>query len=98
MILEIATINIKPGTQADFEKSLKQAQAVIRQSGGYVGHEFQQCIEEPNRYVLLIQWANLEAHTEGFRQSELFKEWRALIGGFFAEVPSVEHYQLKFKQ
>lgn len=95
MVLELATIDIKQGTNADFEANLAQAQSVISQSEGYIGHEFQKCIERDNRYVLLIKWATLEAHTEGFRGSELFKEWRALIGPFFDNPPLVEHYELK---
>ncbi len=95
MVLELATIDIKQGTNADFEANLAQAQNVISQSEGYIGHEFQKCIERDNRYVLLIKWETLEAHTEGFRGSELFKEWRALIGPFFENPPLVEHYELK---
>jgi heme-degrading monooxygenase HmoA len=97
MILELATIDIKQGTNADFEQNLEKAQYVISQSKGYLGHEFQKCIERDNRYILLIKWANLKAHTEGFRNSELFKEWRALIGPFFENPPVVEHFDLKFK-
>jgi heme-degrading monooxygenase HmoA len=95
MILELATIDIKQGTNADFEANLAQAQSVISRSEGYIGHEFQKCMERDNRYILLIKWATLEAHTEGFRGSELFKEWRALIGPFFENPPLVEHYALK---
>ena len=95
MVLELATIDIKQGTNADFEANLAQAQHVISQSEGYIGHEFQKCMERDNRYILLIKWATLEAHTEGFRGSELFKEWRALIGLFFDNPPLVEHYELK---
>ena len=98
MVLELATIDIKPGTNADFEKNLEQAQNVISQSEGYIGHEFQKCIERDNRYILLIRWTTLEAHTEGFRGSELFKEWRALIGPFFENSPVVEHFELKFNR
>lgn len=97
MILEVATIDIKPGTNAEFEQNLEKAQAVISQSEGYLGHQFQKCIEQENRYVLLIRWENLEAHTIGFRGSELFKEWRALIGPFFENLPLVQHYELKFE-
>ncbi len=95
MILELATIDIKQGTNADFETNLAQAQYVISKSEGYIGHEFQKCMERDNRYILLIKWTTLEAHTEGFRGSELFKEWRALIGPFFENPPLVEHYELK---
>lgn len=97
MILELATIDIKQGTNAEFEQNLEKAQAVISQSEGYLGHQFQKCVEQENRYILLIRWENLEAHTLGFRGSELFKEWRALIGPFFENPPLVQHYELKFE-
>jgi heme-degrading monooxygenase HmoA len=97
MVLELATIDIKIGANADFEKNLKQAQQVLARAEGYIGHQFQKCIERDNRYILLIQWVSLEAHTEGFRNSELFKEWRGLIGQFFENPPLVEHFDLKFE-
>lgn len=93
MILELAKITIKIGTQNEFEEALAKAQEMLKRSDGYISHEFKKCMEESNRYILLINWESLEAHTEGFRKSELFKEWRALIGGFFAEPPIVFHYQ-----
>ena len=98
MILELATIDIKKNTNAEFEQSLEKAQNVISKSGGYKGHEFQKCIEQDNRYVLLIRWQTLEDHTKGFRESDLFKEWRALIGPFFESAPVVQHYELKFEK
>ena len=97
MVLELATIDIKQGTNADFEANLDKAQHVISQSEGYLGHQFQKCIEQENRYILLIRWTTLAAHTEGFRGSPLFLEWRALIGPFFEKPPVVEHFELKFE-
>ena len=96
MVLELAKIDIKSGMNAEFEQYLAQAQAVLQRADGYISHEFHRCIETPNRYILLIKWVSLEAHTEGFRGSELFTEWRALIGSFFENPPSVEHFELKF--
>jgi len=97
MILEAATIDIIPGTNKAFEDNLAKAQFVISRSGGYIGHQFQKCIEQDNRYLLLIRWQTLEDHTKGFRESDLFKEWRALIGPFFETTPHVQHYELKFQ-
>jgi heme-degrading monooxygenase HmoA len=94
MILEIATIDIKNGTNADFEKNLTQAQSVISKAEGYISHEFQHCLEQENRYVLLIRWETLEAHTIGFRGSPLFVEWRGLIGSFFEVPPTVQHFKV----
>ena len=90
-VLELATVDIKPGMNAEFEQNLEKAQAVISQSKGYLGHDFKKCIEQQNRYVLLIRWESIEAHTIGFRESELFKEWRGLIGPFLENPPVVLH-------
>ena len=97
MILELATIDIKNGTNTNFEINLEKAQKVISRSKGYIRHQFHKCVEQENRYVLLIHWETLEDHTVGFRESELFKEWRGLIGPFFEAPPVVQHYQLKFQ-
>ena len=97
MILELATIDIKKATNKDFESALENAQHIISKSKGYISHQFHQCMEQDNRYVLLIRWETLEDHTKGFRESELFKEWRALIGPYFENPPFVQHYELKFE-
>lgn len=96
MVLELATIDIKPGENADFEHNLMLAQQVLQQAEGYLSHEFQRCIEQDNRYILLIKWVNLEAHTIGFRESDLFKQWRGYIGRFFETPPHVQHFEMKF--
>lgn len=93
MILEIATLKIKLDKKAEFEAVLHKAQDILKAAEGYIRHDFQHCIEEEDKYVLLIQWESLEAHTEGFRKSELFKQWREMIGGFFSEAPQVLHYE-----
>lgn len=93
MILELVTINIKPNEQKAFEEALHKAQDIIKQAKGYLSHEFQHCIEEKDKYILLIRWETLEAHMEDFRNSELYKEWRALIGEYFAEPPQVLHFE-----
>jgi heme-degrading monooxygenase HmoA len=50
-------------------------------------------IESPERYVLLLAWDTLEDHTVAFRASPLFHEWRGLVSEFFAQAPSVEHFE-----
>jgi heme-degrading monooxygenase HmoA len=92
MILELARIDIKEGTNQEFEAALEIAKGVISQSKGFQSISVKNCIEQSNRYILLIYWETLEDHTVGFRESELFKEWRALIGPFFLEPPLVQHF------
>jgi heme-degrading monooxygenase HmoA len=61
---------------------------------GFIRYELRSGIERPTRYLLLIQWETLEAHTVTFRQSENFTHHRALISPYFAQAPLVEHFSL----
>jgi len=93
MILEVAILTVHAGQGSAFEAAMVKAAPVIAGSPGYLGHELRRCVETPGRYVLLVQWQTLEAHTVGFRQSPAFAEWRQMIGSYFAEPPVVEHYE-----
>mgnify|MGYP001612955729 CR=1 FL=1 len=95
MILEIADIRIQPGQQAAFEEAIQRAaSSVISQAAGMLGWTVSRGIESPERYTLQVVWATLEDHTVGFREGPLFAQWRAIIGPFFAQPPSVEHFSL----
>jgi heme-degrading monooxygenase HmoA len=93
MILEVAMLTVHAGQERAFEEAMGKAAPVIASARGYLGHELRRCVETPERYLLLVQWETLEAHTAGFRQSPAFVRWRELIGGFFAAPPMVEHYE-----
>jgi heme-degrading monooxygenase HmoA len=93
MILEAAVLQVREGEGAAFEAAMAKAAPVIAGTAGYLSHEVQRCMETPGRYLLLVRWDTLEAHTVGFRMSPAFVEWRALIGSFFASPPVVEHYE-----
>jgi heme-degrading monooxygenase HmoA len=93
VILEVATLDVKPGQEPDFEIALEQAQAIISSMNGYVSHQLQRCIENPGRYVLLVNWQTLEDHTSGFRESDEYQQWRAMLHHFYDPFPVVEHYE-----
>jgi heme-degrading monooxygenase HmoA len=94
MILEIATLDVKAGQSAAFASAFRAAQEIIASMQGYISHELQCCLERPDRHVLLVKWRRLEDHTEGFRQSPRYAEWRGLLHHFYATAPLVEHFHL----
>lgn len=94
MILESAVLNIKPGLSNQFEQAFAQAQTIIAAQPGYISHELQKCLEVENRYLLLVRWQTLADHTEGFRKSAQYQQWRQLLHHFYSPFPEVEHYQL----
>jgi len=93
VILEVAILDVKPGEEPAFEAAFAQAQAIIASMRGYLSHELHRCIENTSRYVLLVKWNTLEDHTEGFRNSDEYQQWRALLHHFYDPFPVVEHYQ-----
>ncbi len=94
MILEVAVLNIISGKQLDFENSFAQAQRIISSMKGYISHELQKCIENDHQYILLVKWETLEDHTIGFRNSDDYQEWKALLHHFYDPFPTVEHYTM----
>ena len=92
MILEHAILDVKPGESPAFLEALKEALPLISATPGFIGLEVRPCLETANRFVLLVQWETLEAHTVGFRTTERYKEWRALLHHFYDPFPVVEHY------
>ena len=91
MITEIAQIDVKPGSEADFEAAVARARPLFLRAKGCHGIELHRSVEKPQRYRLMVKWETLENHTVDFRESEDFTQWRALAGPHFASPPDVEH-------
>jgi heme-degrading monooxygenase HmoA len=91
MILEIAQIDVKPGMEADFETGVKNAAPVFKRAKGCKGMTLQRSAEKPQRYRLFVKWDTIENHTQDFRGSADFQEWRKLVAHCFAAPPDVEH-------
>jgi heme-degrading monooxygenase HmoA len=91
MITEIAQIEVKPGTEKDFEAAVAKAKPLFLRAKGGRGIELHKSIEKPTRYRLLAKWDTVENHTVDFRGSEDFQAWRGLVGQYFAAPPEVEH-------
>ena len=92
MIIEVVDLQIKDGEGDAFEKVIPKAEAVLSQAKGWQGLTLMRCIEEPQRFQVLIRWDTVENHMVDFREGPLFAEWRALVGPFFAKPPEVLHY------
>lgn len=91
MILEHAEFAVTDGPA--FEAAVQEAVPLFLASPGCHGLSLHRVIEVPGRYRLLVRWATLEDHTKGFRGSEAFPRWRALVSRFFAEAPVVTHLE-----
>ena len=96
MVLEVAILDVKPELVGGFEDAFREASQYIAATPGYVSHQLERCVEDVNRYILLVQWQTLEDHTEGFRGSDRYEEWRRLLHHFYDPFPTVQHFERVF--
>ena len=98
MILEAAYLIVKKGTERAFEEDFSKAAQYISSISGYIKHELHQCLEQENKYLLLVEWERLEDHTIGFRQSAVYQKWKALLHHYYEPFPVVEHFTKIYAQ
>lgn len=93
VILEHALLPVREGQEEDFERAFAEAKRIIASMPGFIGLSLSRCIERPETYLLLVEWQTLADHTEGFRGSAEYQQWRSLLHDFYDPFPVVEHYE-----
>jgi heme-degrading monooxygenase HmoA len=91
MVVEVADIEVHPGSEDQFLAAYRGVRDVLSGTPGCKSVRMTRGIESPSRFVLLVEWESVEAHEENFRGSDRFTAWRGAIGPFFARPPHVEH-------
>lgn len=98
MVTEIAIVEIISERLVEFEAAIKVAvETVLSKSPGFRDYELLRGVERPTFYTFIVHWESLEAHTETFRKSDAFVQWREIIGPFFAHPPVVDHWDQIFR-
>jgi len=93
VVLEHAVLEVAEGREVEFEAAFAGALELIGGSPGFRSLRLSRGLEHPNRYVLLVEWNTLEDHTEGFRGSPVYQEWRRRLHHFYDPFPTVEHFE-----
>jgi len=92
MVLEVALIDVNPGSEDEFVAAFRGVRSVLDTTPGCRSVRMTHGIEAPTRFVLLVEWDSVAAHEENFRGTDRFSAWRAAIGPHFANPPRVEHF------
>lgn len=80
--------------RAKFERSYEQAAESLDASSHCLGYELAHGVEEPENYILRIEWDSLEGHERGFRSSPEFRVFFANIRSFVGNVEEMRHYEV----
>ena len=93
MITEHALLEVIAGQEDAFVEAMNKAKDLIAASPGFVSLRVERGVERPGCFLLLVEWERLEDHTEGFRGSPAYQEWRAALHHFYDPFPLVEHFE-----
>jgi len=93
MILEHALLDVRPGQSEAFEVAFKQARPLIEKQRGFMSLRLDRSLDDPARYLLLVEWERLEDHIEGFRRSADYEKWRTLLHHYYEPMPTVSYFQ-----
>ena len=97
MILEVAFLQVKEGLEKQFENDFAVAGEYISVIEGNISHSLRKWVEKVNKYLLLVEWENLEGHSIGFRQSPKYRYRKKLLHHYYYPFPAVEHYEVNIE-
>jgi heme-degrading monooxygenase HmoA len=92
LIVEHAILDVASARAAAYEAALAEAVPLMTVTPGFIAMDVRPCVEKAGRYLLRVEWQSLEAHIEGFRGSDNYKRWSALLHPFYDPFLVAEHY------
>jgi len=92
MIVEYIRYRIPEERREQFEGAYADAANSLDASEHCLSYELSHGVEEPDNYILRIEWDSLEGHEKGFRQSAEFGPFLAAIKPYVGEIEEMRHY------
>ena len=91
-VVELALLPVRPGQEAAFAAAVAEALPLIEASPGFLSVEIRPPIEADQPYLLVAHWRSVMDHREGFRRSDRYEQWRALLHPFYDPIPAVSYF------
>ncbi|MFC5722907.1 putative quinol monooxygenase [Streptomyces gamaensis] len=82
-----------PERRAAFEKAYAAAVTHLYAAPQCVGYELSRGVEDPQRYVLRIEWTSVADHEHGFRAGPHFPPFRDGTAPFADDIEEMRHYE-----
>jgi len=93
MVVEYIRYKV-PSTEAEaFEQDYAKAGVVLSTSPHCLHFELSRCVDEPGSYVIRIEWDSIDGHMKGFRGSEVFQRFFALVKPYIQQIEEMRHYE-----
>ena len=92
MLIQVIRASIKPDGRERWLEVIRQNAAQTRTEEGCEGYQVAEDLETPGNFVIVEQWANLEAVHTHFRNQ--FEGLMAALGDVFAAPPEAFVYEV----
>ena len=94
--VEIIRYTIAADQHANFEDAYRQAGKLLQESTFCLAYQVIHGEEEPDHYIVIIDWKSTEDHMQGFRQSAQFMPFFNLVKPFYNNIEEMKHYKAVF--
>ncbi|MDJ0755143.1 MAG: antibiotic biosynthesis monooxygenase family protein [Ardenticatenaceae bacterium] len=94
MVVEYIRYRISSEKQNSFLEAYSKAASALDDSEYCLGYELSHCEEEPDRFILRIEWTSTEDHLGKFRSSPEFRAFLPHIRPYINDIEEMQHYQL----
>lgn len=95
MVVEYIRYTVPSAQCGDFEDAYRHAGQVLTADPHCLGYEVARGVEEPEHFVVRIEWDSVEGHEQGFRSSPRFGEFFSAVRPFFSEIEEMKHYDVR---
>ncbi|HUD27735.1 MAG TPA: antibiotic biosynthesis monooxygenase family protein [Novosphingobium sp.] len=93
MLLEIAEIEVRPGAEDEFARSMRETGVPhLAACEGVVTASFGRGVENPSKFTFNVVWKSMEAH-QAARDLEHFGKFRAAFGDLTVG-GAMSHYEM----
>ena len=93
MVVEYIRYKV-PSTDAQaFEKDYATAGDILGMSEHCLSYELSRCVDEPGSYVVRIEWDSVDGHMQGFRHSDVFQRFFAVVRPYVNQIEEMRHYE-----
>ncbi len=97
MVVEYIRYEVPADKHEEFISGYTSAGKDLQASPHCLAYEISEGVEEPNNFIVRIEWDSVEGHEKGFRTSPQMGPFFQKVKPFFKMIREMKHYTVKAK-
>jgi len=97
VVVEYIRYTVPAAMAEGFVEAYRKAGEVLDADPRCLAYEVARGMEQPEHFVVRIEWDSVEGHEQGFRASPRFGEFFTAVQPFFADIDEMKHYAVQHR-